>query len=248
MSQEVIDEHYERIAERYSEYLSYSGDFVPALVTKMIDMLRLSEEDVFVDLGGGTGIYTAAILDQVKLREPVVLVDFSSDMLDHVPEDLPVEKVHMDALTFSEQPRRYDKVLIKETVHHVDDRQALFQNLYERLEPGGALLLVHVPPDIDYPLFEAAKKRALGWHANPDELERLLGEAGFRTARDAVDWPHAVPKERYFEMVASQYMSVLSSFSPEELAEGLREMEEAHAEAEVLEFTDHFDYVVGYKP
>ncbi len=247
MTKEVIDEHYERIAERYSEYLSYSGGFVPALVAKMIDMLQLSENDVFVDLGGGTGIYTAAILEQVKLRRPVVLVDFSADMLDHVPDDLPVEKVHMDALTFSEQPRRYDKVLIKETVHHVDDRQTLFQNLYERIEPDGALLLVHVPPDIDYPLFEAARKRALRWHADPDELERLLGEAGFRVERDAVDWPHSIPKQRYFEMVASQYMSVLSSFNQDEIAAGLREMEETHAEAEVLEFTDHFDYIVGYK-
>lgn len=248
MTKEVIDEHYERIAERYSEYLSYSGDFVPFLVAKMIDMLHLSEDDVFVDLGGGTGIYTAAILDQVKLRQPVVLVDFSADMLDHVPEDLPVEKVHMDALTFSEQPRRYDKVLIKETVHHVDDRRTLFQNLYERMEPGGALLLVHVPPDIDYPLFEAARKRALRWHADPGELERLLGEVGFRVERDAVDWAHCMPKQRYFDMVASQYMSVLSSFSEEEIGEGLREMDETHADAEVLEFTDHFDYIVGYKP
>ncbi|HEV2767419.1 MAG TPA: methyltransferase domain-containing protein [Acidimicrobiales bacterium] len=247
MSQEVIDEHYQRIAERYSDYLSYSGDFVTALVTKMIDMLRLSEDDVFVDVGGGTGIYTAAILEQLQLREPVVLVDFSADMLDHVPEDLPVEKVHMDALTFSEQPRRYDKVLIKETVHHVDDRRALFQNLYERLQPGGALLLVHVPPDLDYPLFEAAKKRAMRWHADPDELERLLGEVGLRVERDAVDWAHSMPKQRYFDMVASQYMSVLSSFSEEEIAEGLREMDETYAEVEVLEFTDHFDYIVGYK-
>lgn len=248
MTKDVIDGHYQRIAERYSEYLSYSGDFVPALAAKMAEMLQLSEDDAFVDLGGGTGIYTAAILDQVRCRLPVTLVDFSSDMLDQVPEDLPVEKVHMDALAFSEQARRYDKVLIKETVHHVDDRRTLFENLYERLAPGGALLLVHVPPDVDYPLFEAAKERARRWHADPDELERMLSATGFRTVRDAIDWPHAVPKQRYFEMVASQYMSVLSSFGEDEIEEGLREMEQAHAGTEVLEFTDHFDYIVGYKP
>ncbi|MDP8988278.1 MAG: SAM-dependent methyltransferase, partial [Actinomycetota bacterium] len=107
---------------------------------------------------------------------------------------------------------------------------------------------VHVPPELDYPLFEAAKERARRWHADPDELERLLADAGFQVARDAVDWRHAVPKQRYFDMVASQYMSVLSSFTQEEIDEGLREMNETHAEADVLEFTDHFDYIVGYKP
>jgi trans-aconitate methyltransferase len=247
MTKDVLDTHYQRIAERYSEYLSYSGEFVPALAAKMAEMLRLSEDDVLVDLGGGTGIYTAAILDQVPLRAPVMLVDFSADMLERVPDDLPVEKVYTDALAFSEQQRRYDKVLIKETVHHVDDRLTLFRNLYERLAPGGALLLVHVPPELDYPLFDAAKERARRWHADPDELERLLEAAGFETARDAVDWGHSMPKQRYFEMVASQYMSVLSSFSEEEIDDGLLEMNETYAGVDVLEFNDHFDYLVGYK-
>jgi trans-aconitate methyltransferase len=247
MSQEVLDKHYRRIANRYSDYLSYSDDFVPTLAAKMAEMLRLQEDDVLVDLGGGSGIYTAALLDQVELREPVVLVDYFAEMLEQVPDDLPVEKVNMDALAFASEPRRYDKLLIKETVHHIDDRPLLMRRLYERLEPGGALLLVHVPPELDYPLFEAALERAKSWHADPDELESQLREVGFETDRDAVDWRHRLPKQRYFDMVASGYMSVLSSFSDEELRRGVEEMAETHADAEVLEFTDHFDYLVGYK-
>jgi trans-aconitate methyltransferase len=247
MSREVLDKHYRRIADRYTDYLSYADDFVPTLAAKMAEMLRLQEEDVLVDLGGGSGIYTAALLDQVELREPVVLVDYFAAMLEQVPDDLPVEKVNMDALAFAAEPRHYDKVLIKETVHHVDDRPLLMRRLYERLEPGGALLLVHVPPELDYPLFEDALQRAKSWHADPDELEAQLGAAGFTTDRDAVDWRHRLPKQRYFDMVASGYMSVLSSFSDEELRRGVEEMAETYADTEVLEFTDHFDYLVGYK-
>lgn len=247
MSHEVLDKHYRRIADRYTDYLSYADDFVPTLAAKMAEMLRLKEDDVLVDLGGGSGIYTAALLDQVELREPVILVDYFAAMLEQVPDDLPVEKVNMDALAFAAEPRRYDKVLIKETVHHIDDRPLLMRRLYERLEPGGALLLVHVPPDLDYPLFEDALERAKSWHADPDELEAQLGAAGFETDRDAVDWRHRLPKQRYFDMVASGYMSVLSSFSDEELRRGVEEMAETYADTEVLEFTDHFDYLVGYK-
>jgi trans-aconitate methyltransferase len=247
MSKDVLDKHYRRIADRYTDYLSYADDFVPTLAGKMAEMLRLKEDDVLVDLGGGSGIYTAALLDQVDLRQPVVLVDYFAEMLDQVPDDLPVEKVTMDALAFAAEPRRYDKVLIKETVHHIDDRPLLMRRLYERLEPGGALLLVHVPPDLDYPLFEEALERAKSWHADPDELEEQLDAAGFETDRDAVDWRHSLPKQRYFDMVASGYMSVLSSFSDEELQRGLEEMAQTYADTEVLEFTDHFDYLVGYK-
>lgn len=247
MSKHVLEKHYRRIADRYTDYLSYSDDFVPTLAAKMVEMLRLKEDDVLVDLGGGSGIYTAALLDEVALRDPVILVDSFAEMLDQVPEDLPVEKVHMDALAFAAEPRRYDKVLIKETVHHIDDRLLLMRRIYERLNPGGALLLVHVPPDLDYPLFEDALERARSWHADPDELERQLDAAGFQTDRAAVDWRHSMPKQRYFEMVASGYMSVLSSFSDDELRRGLREMEQTHADREMVEFTDHFDYLVGYK-
>lgn len=247
MSTRVLEKHYQRIADRYTDYLSYSDDFVPTLAAKMADMLRLGDADVLVDLGGGSGIYTAALLDEVRLRKPVILVDYFAEMLEQVPEDLPVEKVQMDALAFAAEPRSYDKVLIKETIHHIDDRPLLMRRIHERLEPGGALLLVHVPPDLDYPLFESALERARSWHADPDDLETQLDAAGFETHRDAIDWRHRLPKHRYFDMVASAYMSVLSSFSGDQLRAGVEEMEETYADTEVLEFTDHFDYLVGYK-
>ena len=247
MSKHVLDEHYHRIAERYTDFLSYSDEFVPTLAKKMVDMLHLTEDDVFVDLGGGTGIFTAAILGQVRLRNPVILVDYYAEMLDQVPAELPVEKVEADALAFSAEPRSYDKVLIKETIHHVDNRDLLMRQLYERLRSGGALLLVHVPPELDYPIFEAALERARNWHADPDELERQMRAAGFQVERDAIDWPHVIPKERYFDQVASQFMSVLSSFTPDEMEAGLAEMRQTYADTDVLEFNDHFDYIVGYK-
>lgn len=247
MTEHVTSKHYRRIAERYTDYLSYSEDFVPTLAAKMVELLRLDTDDVLVDLGGGTGLYTAAILDQLPMRRRVILVDYFAEMLDRVPDDLPVERIHLDALAFSEADLSYDKVLIKETIHHIDDSAPLLTNLYDRLTPGGAILLVHVPPELDYPLFDAALERARTWHADPDELMEQLAAAGFRTARDAVDWQHSLSKQHYFEMVTNRYMSVLSSFTDDELHDGLLEMKETYADTDVLEFTDHFDFLAGYK-
>lgn len=247
MSATDVTEHYQRISERYIDYLSYSGDFVPTLAEKMIDMLRLSPDDTLVDIGGGSGIFAAAILDQIDLEKPPTIVDPFAEMLEIIPEDLPVEKVCMDGLDFADESRSYDKVLIKETIHHIDERDELMRRLYDRIAPGGALLLVHVPPELDYPLFDAALERVRTWHADPDELEQQMADAGFTVERDAVDWTHELPKERYAQMVESQYMSVLSSFDDDELAAGLAEMEAKHADRDILVFNDHFDYIVGYK-
>lgn len=245
---DVVLTHYENVADTYDGYLSYSGNFVQALATTMIKKLGLEPDHRFVDLGGGTGLYTAAILEQVPLQHPPLLVDPVEAMLEQAPRDLVVERLHTDALAFAARAGTYDKVLMKESVHHIDDRALLFERLFERLAPNGSLLLVHVPPKIDYPLFDAARERALSWHADPDELVSLLDRAGLAVERDVFEYGHAIPKEQYFSMVEDCYMSVLSTFEDHELEQGLAEMEERHAGREVLEFTDRFDLITGHKP
>lgn len=244
----VVDKHYRRLGPSYSALLTYSPDFVRSLTAKMIDKLQLDTDDLLVDLGCGTGIYAIDLLEQVPLRQPIKGVDPFPEMLAGIPEDAAIEPICEDALSFSQRPGRYDKVLIKETVHHVDERDELFANLYQRLRPGGVLLLVHVPPRVEYPLFEAALERCLGWHADPAELELLLGKAGFGVERDVLEYRHNLPKERYFDMVRNSYMSVLTSFSEAELAAGLEEMAATYADQDVLSFVDRFDYLTAVKP
>lgn len=244
--QDVIEEHYRRLASMYTDLLSYSPEFVRTLTTKMVDELDLEKDDVFVDLGCGSCIYTLDILDQVPLSEPAIAVDPFEEMFTDIPDDAHLTPVVDKALSFSAKPGTYDKVLMKEAVHHVEDREALFRNLRERLRgPDSRLLLVHVPPKVDYPLFDAALERAENWHADPDDLAALLDKAGFEVDRNALVYEHSLPKERYFAMVANRYMSVLSTFDDTELRAGLQEMEERYRDDEVLAFPDHFDYLTA---
>ncbi len=242
---DLIDGHYQRMADRYDSYLPYSGDLVKNLAQTIVEMLELTPEDRFVDLGGGTGVYTKAVADLVSFRHRPLVVDPVRAMLDAASPDLDAERVCAGAVEFSERPGTYDKVLMKNVVHHITQRRRLFTALHERLAPGGALLLVHIPPDIDYPLFEAALKRSRTWHADPDELVSHLDAAGFAVARDRYEHHHRIPKDVYFQMVRDQYITLLSSFGPEELADGLAEMADRYRDDDVLEFTDPFDCIVG---
>jgi len=244
---EIIDRHYDNLADNYDLFLKYSPDFTRRLTRKMIEKLQLREDDRLVDLGGGTGIYAVDILEQVPLRQPVLLVDYSGAMLARAPDDPRLEPLEMGGLEFACREGRYDKILIKETVHHIEDRARLFAELHERLSPGGRLLLVHIPPQIDYPLFRAAIERSLGWHADPDQLVRHLEASGFAVEREMFTYRHRLPKEVYFRMVRARYMSLISSFSDRELEEGLAEMAATHAGREVLEFDDRFDMITGIK-
>jgi ubiquinone/menaquinone biosynthesis C-methylase UbiE len=243
--QDVLDKHYKRLATNYDEFLYYSPEFVRTLTTKMIEKLRLKPADTLADIGGGTGMYSLDILRQVPLEHPVICVDPYEEMLAQIPKDAPITAVAADAVEFSERPGAYNKVLIKETIHHVERKPDLFANLHRNLPDDGVLLLVHVPPDVKYPLFDKALERCLDWHADPDSLVRLLDEAGFAVERDGLDYRHRLPKAHYFRMVAGCYMSVLTSFSEAELAAGLEEMEQRYAGQDTLEFVDHFDYLTA---
>lgn len=246
-TQEVIEEHYTRLAEDYDQFLRYSPDFLYQLSQKMIGKLELRPSDKFVDLGGGTGIFLLEIHKYIEFETPTICVDPFQEMLDKIPGEVPIEKLCLDALTFSEEPLTYNKVLIKEAVHHVTDRPRLFRNLYQKLPKNGRLLLVHVPPDIQYPIFRKALERAKTWHANPDELIAQLQSIGFQVERDYLDYPHRIAKEHYFRQVENQFMTVLSSFTENEMAEGLKEMEEVYKDVETLSFIDHFDYLTAVK-
>lgn len=247
MRQDIVDSHYTRLADNYNRYLYYSPRFVRRLTGKMIEMLRLREDDTFVDLGCGTAIYSLDIIDQVPLRTPVIAVDPFTEMLDQIADEAPVEKRPLTALEFSEQPGAYDKILIKEAIHHVREKARLFGNLHDRLTQHGILLLVHIPPRPDYPLFDKALERCETWHAHPDDLTRMLEEVGFRVERDTVEYDHALAKDHYVRMVRERYMSVLASFTDEELDHGIAEIEERYKDHDVLRFTDHFDYLAAIK-
>lgn len=248
---EVLDEHYGRMADRYDSYLSYSGDFVETLSREIVAKLRLGADDHFVDLGGGTGLYTAAILDRVPLRHRPVLVDPFPAMLDRVPDELPVRKVAQSAEEWAADAavssERVDKVLMKESIHHVEAQGELLGDLHACLAPGGAICLVHIPPDIEYPLFDAALERSRTWHADPVVLERHVKAAGFDVERDLFEYRHRIPRAHYLQMVRDRYMSVLSSFTPEEIEAGVAEIDARYADTEVLEFTDRFECITGRK-
>jgi ubiquinone/menaquinone biosynthesis C-methylase UbiE len=243
--QGVVERHYRRLAKDYDSFLYYSPDFVRALTAKMREKLQLQPPDRMVDLGCGTGIYSLDLLAQVALQHPVIGVDPFPEMLARIPEDAPIERVCEDALTFSTRPGTYDKVLIKETIHHVDRKEELLANLHARLPVHGVLLLVHVPPRIRYPLFQAALDRCLQWHADPDDLVDLLQRAGFAVERDALEYEHVIPRDHYLKMVQSRYMSVLTSFSDEELEAGLAEMNARYVRHPELRFIDRFDYLTA---
>jgi len=244
----VIQEHYENLADSYNEFLYWSPDFVGQMTDKIVNMLALQPDDLLIDLGGGTGMYSLAILERVSLNNPITVVDPFPEMLEKIPDEAPIIPVAAEAVEYSEKAPACSKILMKEAVHHVDRKAELFRNLHRSLRESGRILLVHVDPHkVEYPLFDAALENARQTFANPDDMIQLLEGAGFEAHGDEFVYPHDVSTDRYHRMVEGRYMSILTRLDEEQLQAGLDEMRVRDAGTDRLRFTETFSYILGVK-
>ena len=244
---ERLREHYEGLARQYNDYWQYSRDFVEWMACQIQSRLAVTPKHKLVDLGGGTGLYAGALADQLAPESPVLCVDSSEAMLAEAPPHDAVKTIAADAEQFMLDAGHVDRIFMKEVIHHIDNKERLFARIYDRLPRDGVFVLVLLPPRIDYPLFGAALDQFEALQPNYKTMEIELRKAGFVAVSSDASYLLQIEKARYLDMVRNRYMSLLTSFSDEQLEAGVSEIDQAHSES-VLEFVDRFVFVVAVKP
>lgn len=247
-----LAEHYERLADRYDDTWGHRPDYVSWMNQRVFDRLRIGPADRVADVGAGTGLFLRSLVDQVTGDNPIVCVDPSRAMLDRLPEDprlIPVcssaEAVAAGDVALPHH--RLDAIVIKETVHHFTDVAATLAGLAGLLDAGGRLLVVSLPPRLEYPLFTAALDRFAEHQPEPENIAAAMRSAGLDVTLDYDAFTVRVDAEHYAELVARRWMSVLSTFDDDELAEGLAEMRSRNEPGELV-FADRFAFVLGRMP
>jgi trans-aconitate methyltransferase len=239
--------HYQNIGSIYNDLWSFSEDYMRFMTANIIEYLRLKSTDTLVDLGCGTGMYSQSIVKQIPLDNPIICVDPSEEMLSQLPSSYQYKARAVDAIDFLSEPEIYNKVFMKEVIHHINEQELLFSSLFKKLPPNGIFLLILLPPTIDYPLFSEALERYKKGQPHYNNLSNLLEKVGFNVSVNFVEYLHAIPKDKYFKMVENRYMSLLSFFDDQQLAEGLAEMSEKYAQQSILEFPDRFVFITASK-
>jgi SAM-dependent methyltransferase len=245
-------EHYERVAGSYNEHWTYDPDYVRRFAGAMADALRLTSSDVIADIGCGTGLYTRRLCEYVEPAHPVLCVDPVPAMLDQLPTSPGLRPLlaRAEDLVSGAVPLpdgvRPDAIVLKESVHHMTDRPATLTGLAGMLSRHGRILVVMLPPAIGHPLFRAAHERFRELQPEPTEIEEILAAAGLRTSITYRTFHAAIDRDRYVRMLESRYMSVLSEFSEDELAEGIAQFRHAYRDTPVLRFEDRFAFVTGW--
>jgi SAM-dependent methyltransferase len=219
--------------------------FVRSLSARIVEELQLGPKDLFVDLCCGTGVFSAAVLELVRLTFQVVAVDRSDRALARLPRSAGIRPVVMDASAFATFPCRYDKILLKDGIACLGHRQHLLASLRERLAPGGILLFVDQTPNVGLPLFQEAFGRWKAQHVAPGELEHLLRTAGFETRASAVRFSRRIEPAAYFRLLEARGLPALDGFDDEELREGVAWVRKECSALDAIDFDDRFDVMAA---
>ena len=238
--------HYDRLAATYDENWAYSDGFLSWMTEAIDRRLHIGAGDRVADIGCGTGLYARRLVDRAG---SVVCVNPSEPMLAQVPDDPQLVHVLASAEDVAAgrvalPDPRYDAVLVKEAIHHVADQAAVIRGLAALLAVGGRLLVVMLPTRIEYPLFRAAHERFQALQPDPEDVAAAMRGAGLAVKLTYEGFPLTLPTQRYLEMVSNRYMSLLSTFSDDELAAGVEEIRRDHP-GEWVEFLDRFAFVLG---
>lgn len=246
MSGDVTRDHYDRLAATFDENWAYSAAFVEWMTGCIQRRLQIGDGEVAADIGCGTGLYSHGLAEHAQT---VVCVDASQAMLEQLPVSeqlIPVNAAVEDvAAGRAALPQaRYDAMLLKEVLHHVEDPAAVIGGLARMLKPGGRMLVVMLPTRISYPLFTEALRRFSEGQPDPVGMADAMHAAGLQAELTYESYPLTFATERYLDMVRNRYMSLLAQFSDEQLEAGVGEIRRANPGDEIS-FTDTFAFVLG---
>ena len=130
---------------------------------------------------------------------------------------------------------RYDKMLIKEVIHHLADENVpkFFEAARSQvpLETGAILTVTRLPTAEHYPFFPLAWKV---WMANSGtpylEYAQIMRDAGFSVSTEVLDYEVVIGKEQWFTMIRNRFWSTFADMSDGEIEEGLAHLEGKLAE------------------
>ena len=247
-SMTTMQEHYKKLSVNFKRLWNYSDAFVSSLTSDVIKLLALNAADTFVDLGCGPGLYTQEIYKQVGFSKPVICVDPVAEMLNILPSGSSFVKMNLNAQAFSQAGVHYDKVLIKEVIHHMkEDIEWVIPRLVANLSDIGRILVLLSPIEVNYPLFKKALTIRQRGVPLEGKINALFLESGLTSRIELRSYDVTLAKDTYFEMVRMRYMSFLSLFNDDEIEEGIREMDLALSNNTTVRFTESYYYIIGMK-
>lgn len=143
--------------------------------------LMLNEQEIILDVGGGTGYITKAIQ---RPNDTIVILDPAHRMLQkiHTPS---ISIVQADGSKAPFHDNIFSLAIFVNTLHHIPEQnhKLVLQETYRVLQKNGRIFLIDVwyPKRLSIHLFTKFEEFMVGttYHRSPEDLQKMLSDVGF---------------------------------------------------------------------
>jgi len=241
-----MNEHYKNISTKFNKVWKFSDDYKRWAIEKIGFYLKLNEKDILADIGGGTGTFAHLIKKKFMLNK-VYCIEPEVNMCNIAKQYSDIEIICSDAFYFVNNLQySYNKILFKEVIHHIKDRNSLWHDIYNSIDCHGRILIYTRPQNIKFPLFERAKEAFYKNQPSHKLIVSELKDNGFNVDVSIESFQFKLPKEEWHNMLKTQFMSDLSVFSDQEILEGIHEIENKY-NTDFYDIEDEIVFISAYK-
>jgi len=241
-----MDEHYKNISKNFNKVWKFSNDYKKWAVERIGYYLQLNNKDIFVDVGGGTGTFTN-MLEQEFRPKKAYCIEPEENMCNIARQYTNIETICSDTFHFINNLKyKYNKILFKEVIHHIDDRNKLWNNIYNTIEDDDKILIYTRPRKIKFPLFKKAKQEFYNNQPSSNLIISELKNNGFKVELFTESFHFQLAKEEWHTMLKEKFMSDLSIFSDEEILKGIEEIEHKY-NTDFYDMEDEIFFIRAYK-
>ena len=181
---------------------------------------------------------------------PVLVIDPNAKMLEIAKKREGIETMLATADGFLNSPiaPSYNKILMARCIHHFSDPFAVLKAMYNVIPKDGVCMIFQNGlEEANVPLFQAAldkKPPGLG----PKELVPFLTNIGFAASSQEVPTLFTCSKDEWYYRIRCRFVSVLSSFTDEEIEKGITELENTILKGkQIIECNMHMLAITGVK-
>jgi len=241
MDQGKLNSHYKRLAGSYNQAFTSSTDkdkkgyvFLGEEGARtLMELLKLRKQDKLVDLGAGTCVNALQLAQLAELEQSVLCVEPVQEMLDVALKQNPdnIETFCETAEVFTARNIRYDKIMIKGTVHHFprENLEQIFSGIYRQLNNNGILLIEKVSGKANISSFF---KRGHDLHHQThqglsERIMEILEGLGMRVEYKTVMADSSKTKAETIEYMRNRSVSSWEMLTDEEIEEGVRSIQES---------------------
>ncbi len=219
--------NYDQLAEHFDQGRRLLENGARLWANVFGEHLRLKRDARVLDIGCGTGRFATTIVQYHQCE--VVGVDPSPGMLERAGGKCPNHAQWLlgraEAIPLADGI--FDAGLASQVVHHFENKQQAFDELYRVLRPGGRLGIrysshAQLSSFLDYRFFPSALSIDLARVPDLPVLKELLWNAGFCRIEEHVIYQQFFTSAGdYMHKLQHQYSSVLALIPREEYLQGL---------------------------